>query len=318
MKSAVGAAQITQIDPQIASIVPRRIILSRKGWDSKAGGWPNPILPGGHPLSLPIPDSNSGVTYGDLYLPDGRKLVGEMVRQLSNGKWGPDDELHLDPDIRQNAVKRNGFRAAFGQCGAAQTHLTKQKVCSGPSGEDNDLFLYFGRYREVEEHSGRWRYRRRNPEIQLIFGWLQISEMISLADGHPEWAQFHPHCRLSGIVQAELGSRKVNNNTLYVARPELSFSSTPGAGVFQTFNMYSSDPKRLTREGSTASIWRLPGFFHREGLTPLSNMGAKTPWNAEGNSWIVQRKGPGQEFVLETKGREQESLDWLKALFSMT
>ena len=123
MKSAVGAAQITGIDPQIASIVPRRIILSRKGWDSKAGGWPNPILPGGHPLSLPIPDSNSGVTYGDLYLPDGRKLVGEMVRQLSNGKWGPDDELHLDPDIRQNAVKRKEFRAAFGQCGESETHL---------------------------------------------------------------------------------------------------------------------------------------------------------------------------------------------------
>ncbi|OAI57302.1 hypothetical protein AYO50_01700 [Acidobacteria bacterium SCGC AG-212-P17] len=318
MKSAVGAAQITGIDPQIASIVPRRIILSRKGWDSKAGGWPNPILPGGHPLSLPIPDSNSGVTYGDLYLPDGRKLVGEMVRQLSNGKWGPDDELHLDPDIRQNAVKRNEFRAAFGQCGGAQTHLTKQKVCSGPSAESNDLFLYFGRYREVEEQSGRWRYRRRGPEIQLIFGWLQISEMISLADGRPEWAQSHPHCRLSGIVQAELGKRKVNNNTLYVARRELSFSSKPGAGVFQRFDTRTPDPKRLTREDSKASVWRLPGFFNRAGLTCLSNMGSKTAWTAEGNSWIVQRRGPGQEFVLETNGRERETLDWLQELFATT
>jgi hypothetical protein len=307
--SAVGAAQIA------ASIIPRRIILSRKGWDSKAGGWPSPILPGGFPMSLPIPDQNSGIRYRDLYLPDGRKLVGKMVRQLSNGKWGPDDEVHLDPDIRQNAVKRKSFQAAFGQCGAAQTHLSKQNVCSNQKGENNDLFIYFGRYREVEEQSGRWRYRRGAPDIQLIFGWLQVGEMVSLAEEHPEWAQLHPHCRLSGIVQTELGKRKVNNNTLYVARRELSFSSRPGAGVFQRFDASTRDPRRLTREDSTASIWRLPNFFRRDGLPCLSNMGGKTIWTDEANSWIVQRRGPGQEFVLETRGRERESLDWLKALF---
>jgi hypothetical protein len=315
--STVGAAEYKD-ERQISRIVPRRIILSRKGWDSKAGGWANPILPGGQPMSLPIPDRNSGVRYGDLHLPDGRKLVGEMVRQLSNGKWGPNDEVHLDPDIRHNAVKRNGFRAAFGQSGAAQTHLANQNVCSAPRGENNDLFLYFGRYREVEEQSGRWRYRRGAPEVQLIFGWLQVGEMISLAEEYPEWAQMHPHCRPSAIVLAEIGKRKINNNTLYVARSELSFSSKPGAGVFQQFDIRARGPRCLTREDSTASVWRLPDFFKRAGLTCLSNMGARTAWTAEGNSWIVQRKGPGQEFVLETNGREQESLDWLKALFATT
>jgi hypothetical protein len=296
--------------------VPRRIILSRKGWDSKAGGWPNPILPDGYPLSLPIPDCKSGITYGDLYLPDGRKLIGEMVRQLSKGKWGPDDEVHLDPDIRREAVKRTGFRAAFGQCGAAQTHLSKQNVGVGSIGEHNDLFLYFGRFREVEEQNEQWHYRHGSTDIQLIFGWLQVNEVIPLATENPEWAKFHPHCQMSGIVRAELGKRKLNNNTLYVARPTLSFCSKPGAGVFQKFDIHKHDSKRLTRADSTASVWRLPSFFRRDGLTSFSNIGEKTPWIAEGNSWIVQRRGPGQEFVLETSGRECEVLDWLNVLFA--
>lgn len=315
MTSAVGAAQAkSKSQPQ--SAVPGRIILSRKGWDSKAGGFPNPILPDGFPLSLPIPDENSGITYGDLYLPDGRKKLGELVQQLSNGNHKPNRHVHLDPDIRENALKRRSFRAAFGQSGPAQTHLFKQNVRLDEAGQCNDLFLYFGRYREIVEQHGRWHYRRGAAEIQLIFGWLQVGDIIPLANGRPAWAKDHPHCVPSQIVLKELRNQKENNNTLYAARPELSFCSKPGAGVFQHFDTQNGDPKRLTNPNSPASLWRLPGFFHRNGLKLFSNIGANTVWARDGNSWLVQRRGPGQEFVLETKGREEETLEWLRILFA--
>ena len=44
-----------------------KVILSRKGMDSEAGGIPSPILPDGTLLSLPIPDNTSGQKYSELY-----------------------------------------------------------------------------------------------------------------------------------------------------------------------------------------------------------------------------------------------------------
>jgi hypothetical protein len=311
MTSAVGAAQAKD-----KSQVPARIILSRKGWDSKAGGFPNPVLQDGFPLSLPIPDGNSGIKYGDLYLPDGRKVVGELVRQLSKGKYGPDSHVHLDPDIRENAIQRRSFRAAFGQCGAAQSHLRNENVLLDAAGLCNDLFLYFGRFREVIEEAGRWSYRRGAPDVQLIFGWLQVGEIFTLANGGPDWAQHHPHCVVSEIVQNELGTRRENNNTLYSARSELTFCNKPGAGVFQYFDSPNGDPKRLTCAEGPASRWRVPALFRRDDLRRFSNIGEKANWTRDGDSWLVQRRGPGQEFVLETKGRERETLEWLQSIFN--
>ena len=44
-----------------------KVILSRKGMDSKSGGMASPILPDGTLLSLPIPDRTVGTAYKDLY-----------------------------------------------------------------------------------------------------------------------------------------------------------------------------------------------------------------------------------------------------------
>ena len=43
-----------------------KIVLSRKGFDSAAGGVASPILPDGKMLSLPIPDRSSPITYADI------------------------------------------------------------------------------------------------------------------------------------------------------------------------------------------------------------------------------------------------------------
>ncbi|MBA3801209.1 MAG: hypothetical protein H0X18_19410 [Geodermatophilaceae bacterium] len=45
-----------------------KLILSRKGFDSAAGGCPSPILEDGSMLSLPIPDRTSPIRYRDITL----------------------------------------------------------------------------------------------------------------------------------------------------------------------------------------------------------------------------------------------------------
>lgn len=134
-----------------------KIILSRKGFDSSAGGGPSPII-GGRPISLPIPAGvASQTTYGDLGL-------GEYASAASRGRLEASDLCHHDPMFLANGI------CVFGQCGAAQTHLERQGVGLG------DVFVFFGLF--AEEHSGEPHHR--------IFGYLKVAEMVPLANGAPQ------------------------------------------------------------------------------------------------------------------------------------
>jgi hypothetical protein len=142
-----------------------RIIFSRKGFDSAAGGGPSPIV-GGQPVSLPIPAGiASRTTYGALGL-------GEHVTAASGGRYGPDDLCHHDPLFLPEG------RCLFGQCGAAQSHLANRGVGVG------DVFLFFGLFRA---EGGDLHHR--------IFGYLVVEEVIALPEGVPDelMAWGHPH-----------------------------------------------------------------------------------------------------------------------------
>ena len=65
---------------------------------------------------------------------------------------------------------------AFGQVGAAQRHLDNEVVKAG------DLFLFFGWFRDVEQHEGRWRYRPKARSVHRLFGWLQVGGVIRLGN----------------------------------------------------------------------------------------------------------------------------------------
>lgn len=143
-----------------------RIIFSRKGFDSSAGGGPSPIVDG-IPLSLPIPaGAASRTTYGDVGL-------GEHAAKASRGKLGAEDLCHHDPMFLEDGT------CVFGQCGAAQTHLERQGVGTG------DVFVFFGLF--AEEAAGEPHHR--------IFGYLKVGEIIPLKDGAPrELVDLgHPH-----------------------------------------------------------------------------------------------------------------------------
>ena len=170
-----------------------RIIFSRKGFDSAAGGGPSPIV-GGKPVSLPIPAGvASKTTYGDLGL-------GDLVATASRGKLGASDWCHNDPMFHSDG------QCYFGQCGAAQSHLANNDVGIG------DVFLFFGLF--ADEETGERHHR--------FFGYQRIERMVSLAGStERERIEFaalnHPH------ALAMHGS----NDVIYVGEGMTAPSSHP-------------------------------------------------------------------------------------------
>ena len=146
-----------------------KIVFSRKGFDSTAGGGPSPIVDG-RPISLPIPaGAASQTTYGELGF-------GDHAAKASRGKLSGEDLCHHDPMFRSDGT------CLFGQVGAAQTHLANQRVGVG------DVFLFFGLFRD--EDTGEPHHR--------MFGWMRVDRMVHLADCQPDdRAMFtkarHPH-----------------------------------------------------------------------------------------------------------------------------
>jgi len=59
-----------------------KFILSRKGFDSKSGGYPSPIFPDGSLISLPIP-AHEYVT--------GVNFAEETLYFIKSGYWKPDE-----------------------------------------------------------------------------------------------------------------------------------------------------------------------------------------------------------------------------------
>ncbi len=109
-----------------------KIVLSRKGFDSSAGGVPNPILPDGTLLPLPIPDRYSGVTYGEISLL-GRNL-GEVVERLTMGRIPAHSNAHLDPDLAASALPRlRGWQPSLGQSRSAQGVLRFRRGVPDPT-----------------------------------------------------------------------------------------------------------------------------------------------------------------------------------------
>ena len=157
-----------------------RIVFSRKGFDSSAGGRPSPIVDG-RPLSLPIPARDrSHTTYA-------QRGLGAIVERATGGRIGADALCHDDPMF-------SASHCWFGQSGAAQGHLARHGVDIG------DVFLFFGLF--ADPSSGERHHR--------IFGYMQV-----VCFGPPEsvcraanWAE--PPCPHPHRIGAWDG-----NNTLY-------------------------------------------------------------------------------------------------------
>lgn len=263
-----------------------RIVFSRKGFDSKTGRCPSPIVDG-RPVSLPIPTGGrSDTRYADLGL-------GDLVEALTRGRIGRTACCHADPDL---------VRGAFGQTGVAQRHLERCGVGEG------DLFLFFGLFRALDPGSRTPRFDPHAMPHHRLFGWLAIGRIVRLgADGSRVRAEFpelarHPH----------LGPGWDADNTLYLARPlfrpEPQGRRFPGFGVARR----ASDRLRLSVSGARPSLWSVPDWLNpRAGGVGMSYHGAGERWSP-GRCRVVSR---GQEFVADI-GERADARAWLAAILS--
>ena len=279
---------------------PRRLILSRKGFDSASGGCPSPIFPDGTMLSLPIPSSGAQITYGDLH--HGGIKIGQLVGDLTQNRIDARDGVHLDPDVNPDVYPRQeGWRGLFGQAGIAQRHLEAQGVGGG------DVFLLFGLYRQVQGTKTGWRFVRGAAQLHLLWGWLQIEQVCKVdeirTDAKLRWAHYHDHFR--GYDDP--------SNTLYVASRRLDLGgiqAAPGAGVFPRLDARL----HLTEPGKPVSQWRLPRWFYPDGKkTPLTYHGTRARWQHDDEYAYLQSVGRGQEFVLDLQ-QHPEALGWVSGL----
>lgn len=206
-----------------------KIIFSRKGWDSSAGGKPNPIF-SGDGFSLPIPDDPlNSISYSDLnpgVLPSPYRNLAAFLKVYSPA-FNLDQRAHLDPDLDGSAYRPRlpGWIPCFGQENGAATHLDNNGVDVG------DIFIFYGWFADVNMTNGLRQHRDRF----CVFGYLQIGQIFhnpSTATT-PSWLHYHPH-----ITNAPA----YKNNRIYVAPPKLTGAagiSLPGGGILNP-----ADPPR--------------------------------------------------------------------------
>ena len=282
-----------------------KIVFSRKGFDSQYGRVPSPIFPDGTALSLPIPDRSAPTRFVDVRWRD--QSLAPIVECLSKGRIRGDYACHLDPDLRADALERSSdWRPAFGQVGAAQSHLARQGVGRG------DLFLYFGWFRPVELRGDcKWRYVAKARAVHRLFGWLQVADVVSISDPADArslrpWLSAHPHLH---------GGPWPSNNTVYVATETLNvegLTDRSGGGLFDG----RGDGLTLTAPGAAnRSEWRLPGWFWPTGVSPTLSYHADAGRWWRSGPWVhLNTVGRGQEFVFDARGIP-EARAWLRNLF---
>lgn len=265
-----------------------KIILSRKGFDSQYGGQPSPILPDGTLLSFPIPSSDN-VFYKDLDY-NGLSYLDLITSLNSHTNLNENSRCHLDPDIYPSVIARKkGWKAAFGQTGSSLTELRKYDVTTG------DLFLFFGWFRETEYYKGKLRYRPKAPDLHVIFGYMQIGEIIDDITKIPDWLKSHPHANLEKYSDAW----EKRLNAIFLPTDKLSFA--PNLNGSGTFNFKPSII--LTKEGYSRSRWQFPESM--QGI-PISH---------NPNGWkkdYFQSAARGQEFILSCN---DAVLEWIMPMF---
>lgn len=274
-----------------------KLILSRKGFDSGSGGKANVLL-ADQLISFPIPQQGTGIRYDRL-----RVSPDLSYRHLMNDLGiAPFEEAHLDPDLISSVLpgRPDHWLPAFGQQGAALSHLYGEQVGVG------DMFLFFGWFRQIEKDpSGQYRYCKNCPDLHIIYGYLEVGEVIDLSTMEaPAWAKYHPHW----VLRKQMNPR----NALFIAAERSSmWPGKAGAGVFPfspeliLTSQYDDNKKR--------SQWALSAcFFHEDRSCLLSyhrhKMGQEI---STSNHLLLSSAYRGQEFVCEQDAAMQ---NWIRSL----
>ena len=239
-----------------------KVVFSRKGFDSAAGGAPSPIVDG-CPISLPIPARDrSETTYGDLGL-------GSLVKQMTRDRLTASCFCHCDPMFEDG-------RCAFGQTGASQTHLSNNGV------EKGDVFLFYGLFSDLD---GADRHHR-------IFGFLKIEEILRPGSAPTRASQptgftiRHPHTIGEWNENNAIYVGPGRTATIDLTKLRLSMPNGPvshwqiPSWLRDTGLSYHRNPKRWSSDGVLRTT--SPG---QEFVT------ADITGNAEAESWLANVMG---------------------------
>lgn len=283
-----------------------KVIISRKGFDSSFGGVPSPILEDNSFISLPIP-GDSKMPYNNINTDFA--VFPDMLKDLTKGKITGDHFVHFDPDLNAvNLQRKEGWLPSLGQTGSAQGHLDAQNV------EEGDIFLFFGWFRQTVFENGIHKYLPGSPNLHVLFGYLQIGEIIRLGSNPVEseiienypWLEGHPH----------LYGTRDKNNCIYVANEKLILNNTetnlPGGMHFAKF---SPDLCLTAPNQPSRTLWKVPAWLKSpENGAKLSYHNDPERWTTDiyGNT-LLQTVAKGQEFVIDVS-ENMEFNDWIKSI----
>lgn len=155
--------------------------------------------------------------------------------------------------------------------------------------------------------NGKYRFVKKAPNLHVIYGWLQIGEILPVentSDVQP-WAKYHHHFHAPPSWR---------NNTVYVSSARLTLNGLKeiqGAGAFEK---YREELCLTCPNQSKRSLWKLPKWFYPSNdLPPLSYHGDKNRWTLEGNQTFLSTTSPAQEFVLDAD-KYPEAITWARNL----
>ena len=295
----------------------RKIVLSRKGFDSSYGGVPSAFVRNGEMVSFPIPDAGSTapsdlVRYKDI-LAEGMSLQ-ERIKALYVDDIIADSfcRCHHDPDLVRDArsfwdgrprSSLDGWRGIFGQSNSskAEGHLRNNGVGKG------DLFLFFGWFREAQREENGLRFCNDSHGVHAFFGYLQVGEKFPVpTDGKlPEkYGCFadHPHLcplRLKGRREAE----NPQLDAVYIASDRLAL---PGVDDMPGWGVFRHSPELILTADNVPShtIWDL----RKTGLDKILRGRTITYHPDPAKTWrkdrLFQSAYRGQEFIVSDDGDE--------------
>lgn len=284
-----------------------QIILSRKGFDSSAGGIPSPIMPDGSLLPLPIPQADGPVKFSQLQFQD--KPLSRLIKQLGGKDWR--GRCHLDPDLMPDLLIRpDGWYPTLGQHGIAQRHLETENVGAG------DLFLFFSWFRQTHWHKGKLCFVPDAPDLHLIYGWLQIAQVVKSDDLTLErWPELGDHPHLHKAFEHNALYQPTNKLILNGRETEIS-----GAGFIPSIpleNTIGIPPiQQLTWPNEKRTLWKLPECLWPENCHKVLSYHRKPErWFEKEGTLALQSAYRGQEFVLESQQNKLLEL-WLNKLLA--
>ncbi len=310
-----------------------KVIFSRKGFDSSYGGFPSIILPGGKMISFPIPEKGirkQNKETGEYDNETSAGIKGKGAEDIKFILGDKDDKIELtlekifkelniteiyvpekDTKTKKNYTKRkvediifhydpqipmikdSNSYAAFGQSGAAASHLLSKKIDKG------DVFLFFGTFlKTFINNENKISYDTRMHKIQAIWGYMIVDDVFQIKP-NDEAIYIKAGDNIEPLSKLKEHPHYVNRDRKYTEKGDNIIICGKRFGTFNFESKY-----QLTKVGYKKSYWKLQDFLKGANISYCGEV--KDPC-------CFKSADIGQEFVTENF-KEEEMKNWLKGL----